>query len=187
MKRFVLAGFLGLIAAPALAQHAGHGVAQPPNLQPYAGQQSRAVSSLSADDVQGFLEGRGMGLARSAELNGFPGPMHVLEHDKDLALSATQRARVKAVMDDMKAKGRVLGQRYVDAEKAVDDAFRAKAGAKRIAARVAAANRILGDIRMAHLAAHLEITPLLTAAQLTKYAELRGYAGGRHDPSTHKN
>jgi LTXXQ motif family protein len=192
MNRLGLVIALTVATTPALAQHAGHGAppapaAQAPTAQPYAGQQARNISSLSPEDVQGFLDGRGMGLAKPAELNGFPGPMHVLEHDKDLALTDAQRAKVKASMDAMKAKARALGKRYVEAEKAVDDAFRANAGAQRIAARVVVANKLLGDIRMAHLAAHLEITPLLSAQQRSKYAELRGYTGGAHDPSKHKH
>jgi hypothetical protein len=56
---------------------AGAGLAQ--HLQPYAGQQDRAIAGLSADEVKAFLDGRGMGLAKPAEVNGYPGPMHVLE------------------------------------------------------------------------------------------------------------
>jgi Spy/CpxP family protein refolding chaperone len=179
-----------IVATPALAQHAGHGQ-QPqgttlPAAPPYAGQDTRVITSLSADDIEGYRAGRGMGLAKPAELNGFPGPMHVLELGKDLALTDAQRAKVQAVMDSMKAKGRALGEKYVAAELAVDAAFRS--GAKRdvIAKTVAAAGRLLTEIRLAHLNAHLEITPLLSKEQRTKYAELRGYGSG-HDPSKHKN
>ena len=37
------------------------------------------IKSLSQDDQSALLAGRGMGLARPAELNGYPGPAHVLE------------------------------------------------------------------------------------------------------------
>ena len=50
------------------------------------------MASLSDEDVQGFLDGRGMGLAKSAELNGHPGPMHVLELAEELKLTAEQRS-----------------------------------------------------------------------------------------------
>jgi hypothetical protein len=49
------------------------------NAQPYAGQQSRAIKALSQDEVRQYLEGAGLGYAKAAELNRYPGPMHVLE------------------------------------------------------------------------------------------------------------
>jgi Spy/CpxP family protein refolding chaperone len=170
-----LACALGATLTLAQAQHHGgkqHKAAAPP----YAGQQTRAVASLSDEDVQGFLDGRGMGLAKSAELNGHPGPMHVLELAQELRLTAEQRERVKAAFDRMKAKARQLGEAYVRAERAVDQAFKSgTADAAEVAARVAEANRLLGEVRLAHLAAHIEITPLLTTEQRARYAELRGY------------
>src|SRR5947208_295022 len=45
---------------------------------PYAGQQARSIKSLSAEDVAALLKGEGMGMAKAAELNGYPGPVHVL-------------------------------------------------------------------------------------------------------------
>src|SRR5687767_11125254 len=46
---------------------------------PYVGQEDRAIKALDAKDVDGLLAGSGMGYAKAAELNGYPGPMHVLE------------------------------------------------------------------------------------------------------------
>jgi hypothetical protein len=178
MKRTIaLAGLSIALISAAIAQHP-HGHGHRPSAQPYAGQQTRAITSLSQEEVDGYLAGAGMGLARAAELNGFPGPMHVLELDRELALDETQRQRVKAAMDAVKAKTRALGAKYVEAEKAVDDAFRANAPRDVIAAKVADAGRLLAEIRQAHLDAHLEITPLLSETQRKRYTELRGYAGG---------
>lgn len=144
--------------------------------QPYAGQQARAISTLTEQELQGFLDGRGMGLARPAEVNGFPGPMHVIELSGPLQLSEDQLHRVRAVYERMKAKATELGKQYVNAERAVDAAFKAKGGdAGEVAARVAEASRLLAEIRLAHLNAHIEITPLLTPGQLARYADLRGY------------
>jgi len=39
---------------------------------PYAGQQARSIKALSADDVAALLKGEGMGMAKAAELNGYP-------------------------------------------------------------------------------------------------------------------
>jgi Spy/CpxP family protein refolding chaperone len=184
----VCASALVLVATVALAQshHRQHHKA--PTAQPYAGQQTRIVASLSDDEVKSFLDGRGMGLAKSAELNGHPGPMHVLELAEALKLTPEQRRLVKDSFDRMQAKAKALGEAYIKAEKAVDDAFKAgPAKASEVSALVAEANRLLGEVRLSHLLAHVEITPLLTPEQRTRYAELRGYAGGTaHEPHKHK-
>lgn len=175
---------LAVAATAALAQtHPG----DEHRAQPYAGQQTREVASLSLDEQQGFLLGRGMGLARSAELNGYPGPMHVLELDEALGLTAEQRRRVQEAFDRMKAKATELGAKYLAAEKALDAAFKSgSADEATVAALVAEANRLLGEVRLSHLAAHVEIAPLLTPQQRARYAHLRGYAGGSgHDKHKH--
>lgn len=165
---------VALAGGVVLAQHHAHTPALP-----YAGQQARTVTSLSPEELSGFLEGRGMGLAKAAELNGYPGPMHLLELEKELGLTADQRREVELTLQRMKARAADLGRRYVEAERAVDAAFRAEgADPAVIAARVAEANRLLGEVRLAHLNAHLEVTPLLTPRQRARYAELRGYRGG---------
>ncbi len=53
---------------------------------PYAGEQSRSIKSLSKEDVADYIDGKGMGFAKAAELNGYPGPKHVLELAEQLAL-----------------------------------------------------------------------------------------------------
>ena len=45
----------------------------------YAGEQGRQIKALSAEAVSQYLSGAGMGYAKSAELNHFPGPLHALE------------------------------------------------------------------------------------------------------------
>ena len=48
---------------------------------PYSGEEKRAVKALSDDDLKNYLEGNGMGFAKAAELNGVPGPKHILENE----------------------------------------------------------------------------------------------------------
>ena len=47
--------------------------------QPYVGLQSRTIKALSAEQIADLRAGRGMGFALPAELNGYPGPLHVIE------------------------------------------------------------------------------------------------------------
>jgi len=91
-----------LFAAFALSLAAGVVAAQghsPQGHSPYAGQHARQLKALSDDEVRQLLEGAGMGYARAAELNGYPGPMHVLELADKLGLSAQQREETRRLMD----------------------------------------------------------------------------------------
>lgn len=60
--------------------------------QPYAGLQSRSIKALSDEQLADLRAGRGMGLALLAELNGYPGPLHVIELADPLGRSARPNA-----------------------------------------------------------------------------------------------
>ncbi|MFZ5963085.1 hypothetical protein ACOXXX_09060 [Thalassococcus sp. BH17M4-6] len=153
--------------------------------QPYAGQDQRAIASLSEQDIEALLAGRGWGFAKAAELNGYPGPSHVLDLAPDLGLSDDQRAQVQAVFDAMQAEARVLGAEYVAAEAALDRGFaEGVIDAETLTDLTADAARIEAQLRAVHLAAHLETAPILTRHQTMLYNQARGYgdAGhGQHD------
>jgi Spy/CpxP family protein refolding chaperone len=171
----------------ALSQTAGHGSHRvAPNSNSYAGQDARSVTSLSADEVKDYLAGKGMGLAKPAELNGFPGPAHVLELADALGLTPDQRLAVERSKERMLVRAKSAGERYVSAEMAVDAIMRSREPKSAdVAARLAAADAVRAEIRMAHIEAHLEITPLLSAEQRMKYAELRGYSAVAASPHKH--
>ena len=94
---------------------------------PYAGQQDRPIKALSTADVNDLMTGQGLGLAKAAELNGYPGPAHVLEHAAALALSEQQRRATEALMQSHKSRARSLGAELVNAERSLDEAFARKA------------------------------------------------------------
>lgn len=89
-----------LLLAFSGAMHAQH--------QPYAGQHERELKALSVEEVNQYTAGAGMGYAKSAELNHFPGPMHVLELAEPLKLTAAQyrlshletHRRMRALLSD---------------------------------------------------------------------------------------
>jgi hypothetical protein len=66
---------------------------------PYAGQQARAIKALSDDDIAALRNGEGIGMAKAAELNGYPGPMHVLTLAKQLGLTDGQQRQVIAIFE----------------------------------------------------------------------------------------
>jgi Spy/CpxP family protein refolding chaperone len=133
-----------------------------------------ATSALSAEAVQQLLNGEGMGLAKPADMNGYAGPKHVLELKAELALTPAQERQVEAVRQRMLGTARQLGQRIVDAERSLDAAFKDGGLTEaQLAARVAGIATLQGDLRLAHLQAHLETKPILSDAQTRKYYELR--------------
>ena len=174
-SRIVAAAAALLLAhAPALAQ-----AVAPAPAQPYAGQHARAITTLSQADVKQLLAGGGWGLAKPAEFNGYPGPAHVLELADKLDLSPQQKKRVELIFKRMQMRAKSLGQRYVDAEAALDNVFKSGAAYNTgaLQTQLRDAERQRSELRRAHLLAHVETTPILTEAQRTKYAELRGYVG----------
>src|ERR1700730_6323137 len=169
----VLASFI-LAASPALAQ------------SPYAGMQARSIKSLSEQQVADLSAGRGMGLALAAELNGYPGPLHVLELADKLDLSADQRTRVKTLFDSMKQEALPLGAKLIEQEADLDRQFAnhtvTPASLKSATAAIAATQ---GELRETHLKYHLTTVAVLTDDQRKQYAELRGYGDHGGSPMQH--
>jgi hypothetical protein len=143
---------------------------------PYAGQQSRSIKALSEQEVADYLSGKGMGFAKAAELNGSPGPAHVLELADQLALSPAQRNRTEQVFGRMQAQARELGVMLVEEERRLDASFAAKTVSRdSLAAAMHSIATIQSEIRAAHLQAHLEEAEILTENQKAQYGQLRGY------------
>ncbi len=146
---------------------------------PYAGLQTRPIKALSDQQVADLKAGRGMGLALAAELNGYPGPSHLLELAVQLGLSDDQRSRIQGLFEAMKAETIPIGERLISEEKTLDALFATRtATVDAIAAATAAIGDTQAKLRAAHLKYHLSTVELLQPSQLQRYAELRGYAAG---------
>jgi Spy/CpxP family protein refolding chaperone len=157
----------------AAAQQHGHSL--------YAGLETREIKTLSETDLEELRRGAGWGLALAAELNGIPGPAHLLELQDELGLSADQMSAIEAIFEDMQAEAREAGVRFIDAEAAIEAAFReGDLDPERLRALIGAAAEARAELRFIHLSRHLETQPLLTAEQVARYNELRGY--GVADP-----
>ena len=169
------AALLCLLGAAPVALAAG------PARSPYAGEQRREIKALSGKDVQDLLAGRGMGLAKSAELNRYPGPAHVLELSDRLGLSAEQKARTKSVFDAMDARARALGKALVEREAELDRLFASREISRAtLESSLAEISKLQDELRRVHLEAHLAQTDILTQGQVAAYVELRGYGGMDH-------
>jgi Spy/CpxP family protein refolding chaperone len=117
-----------------------------------------------------------MGLARAAELNHYPGPKHVLAHAGELQLTPDQRSRTQEAFDRMHADAVALGSKLVDAERELDALFSGgKADRAKLGELVSRVATLQGEVRLAHLSAHLAMRDILTPAQIAQYDRLRGY------------
>ena len=156
------------LIAPAMAQ----------SPSPHAGETARAVKALSAEETRDLLEGRGMGLAKAADLNRYPGPSHILELATQLGLSEADTAAVRKVFEAMRIEARALGAEIVAAEGELDRLFaHGHAGTATVESLTAKIGALQGKLRAVHLKAHLFVRPMLTAETVARYDVLRGYAG----------
>ena len=166
-----------------------HGTAtQQPS--PYSGQQTREIKALSPAQTQDLLAGKGMELAKAAELNGYPGPMHVLELADLLRLTPEQRTTTSQLLTQHKAEARAIGSQLVAAERELDSAFKTQeAKAEDIKRLTQQIGTLQAALRNAHLQTHLLQTRLLSPQQVAHYVALRGYGGASsshsHQELTH--
>lgn len=158
--------------AQAVEHH--HAVATP--LSPYAGEQTRDIKALSKTDVSNLMGGAGAGYAKAVELNGYPGPMHVLELARRLRLTDEQRAASEKLLKDHKQEARDIGAMIVATERQLDVSFAKKnITVERLSALTREIATLQASLRNSHLQAHLRQTALLRPEQVSAYQTLRGY------------
>ena len=174
----VISGLM-FVNAEVRAQHAGH--AGPHN--PYAGFERREIKSLSDSDLEELKRGGGWGMALAAELNGAPGPAHLLELKEQIGLTTEQIVQIERIFADMKQDAIAAGARFIEAENALETAFLA-GGLSNDVLRVLIgdAERARAELRFIHLSRHLSTPLLLSREQIARYNQLRGYGA---DPCAH--
>lgn len=146
---------------------------------PYVGQEKREIKALSEGDIEGYLTGQGMGFAKAAELNHYPGPKHVLDLAEELRLSKEQLDRTKETYNKMHKEAVSIGRQIVEKETFLDNSFASQKIDERSLLEMALEiARFQGELRAVHLKAHLEMKEILSPQQIDRYDELRGYQGG---------
>jgi Spy/CpxP family protein refolding chaperone len=142
----------------------------------HAGHHEAGSASLAEAEVAGLLSGAGMGQALAAELNGYPGPKHVVELASELELSPEQLTAAQHLEQETQAKSKALGREIVDLERALDGAFASGAiDEERLSKMVDEIGRLRAALRLNHLSAHLKMADMLSTEQRQRYSELRGY------------
>lgn len=143
----------------------------------YAGEEKRSIKGLSSDDIAELRRGGGWGLAKTAELNGVPGPAHLLEMKNQIPLSDDQILAIDEIYKQMKTQAILQGERLIALEGELERLFRSGSvtqdGLRSSLNRIAEART---QLRFTHLATHLKTSDILTRAQIGKYNELRGYS-----------
>lgn len=171
MKSLIVALLTVVLPFPALAQ------GEHMHSSPYAGQQLREIKSLSAEDIAELEEGGGWGLAKAAELNGMPGPSHVLKMKHELGLTADQAASTRRILDRMREDSIAEGRNLIARETALEVGFRKRSiSPKSLQERIREIETSRSNLRYIHLSAHLDMLGVLKEEQVKLYNDLRGYS-----------
>ena len=166
--------FVGLVALFSFANVAS---ANPPS--PYAGEERREIKSLSPQEIGDYLAGKGMGLAKAAELNGYPGPAHVLLPRRS---SSAERKPARRIYSSACRKTPLVGPPLIDGGNGQAVCLRTVTP-ETLNASLSASARFKRSSAISGGAPTQ--TQILTPAQTAKYVELRGYGGDRLDTGQH--
>jgi Spy/CpxP family protein refolding chaperone len=170
------------IAVPARA------VGQHTLLSPYHKQHTSEIRGLSAEEIEDLLAGRGMGLARAAELNGYPGPRHVLDviEAGQVSLTEEQARAVRVLFEQMSQEARRLGGLIFQEEHELEAAFAQGAiDEAQLRTRVERIAALRGELRLVHLRTHVATRALLSEEQILHYNQVRGYSTEGHRKQGH--
>jgi Spy/CpxP family protein refolding chaperone len=143
----------------------------------YAGEEKREIKSLSETDIEELINGKGWGLAKAAELNGVPGPAHLLEMKDEIDLSDKQVRAIENLYKKMMQEAIPLGLELIQLERELNNHFANKTITYELLGvlleRVA---QVQKKLRYVHLSTHLKTPNILTPEQIALYNKLRGYS-----------
>jgi hypothetical protein len=161
----------------------------------YAGEEKREIKSLSATDIEELQNGKGWGLAKAAELNGVPGPVHLLEMREEIDLSAEQIRAIEDIYSKMKQEAVPLGLELIELERELNNHFTNRTITDELLRQILQKiSQVHGQLRYVHLSAHLKTPDILKSEQIALYNKLRGYSSNDpcenvpkgHDPTMWK-
>ena len=143
------------------------------------------IRGIDPQTIEGYLNGAGLGLALPAELNGYPGPRHILDLAQELSLTSEQAAQVQALFDQMEPEAIALGKEILAAEGNLEQAFREQTiQEKSLSTQLTTLGDLQGQLRFVHLRTHLATIDILSPHQIVQYNTLRGY---EEMPTDHQN
>lgn len=147
-----------------------------PTLSTYGSLLDSEVRGIDPATIDGYLTGKGLGLALPAELNGYPGPRHVLDLADDLALSGEQTEQIQVLFDEMQSQAIELGEQFLTEEAKLEEAFREQTiDDNFLQEQLKIISDLQAQLRYVHLRTHLATIHILSAHQIATYNQLRGY------------
>ena len=151
----------------------------PSLLSPYTGEETREIRTLSEEDIRQLENGEGWGLAKAAELNGLPGPVHLLEivDRGEMHLNADQLVRIRDLYQEMKDRAIPVGLKLIEQERDLNNRFAeeeiAEIELRRLLTQI---GETTAELRYIHLSTHLETFRVLSLQQIEAYNRIRGYS-----------
>ena len=143
----------------------------------YAGEEKRKIKSLSETDIEELKNGKGWGLAKAAELNGLPGPVHLLEMKEEIHLSAKQIRVIEVLYKKMKQEAIPLGLELIDLERELNNHFSNRTITDELLGLLLERiGQVQKKLRYVHLSTHLKTPNILAPEQITLYNKICGYS-----------
>ena len=150
---------------------------QHPHTSEYTGQEMQTIKSLSPKDIAELKRGGEWGLAKAAELNGLPGPVHLLEMREEFHLNDAQVTEITKIYNEMKSQAIQQGERLIALELELENHFQNRTiNNTLLRSSLDAIEEVRKELRYIHLSAHLATPEILSEKQIEKYNELRGYS-----------
>ena len=116
-------------------------------------------------------------MAKAAELNGLPGPAHLLEMKEGIDLNAEQVRAIENSYKRMKRQAIPLGHELIELERQLNDHFANRTisddSLRKLLQKI---SQVYAKLRFVHLSTHLKTPEILTPEQITLYNKLRGYS-----------
>lgn len=145
---------------------------------PYSGEELRAIKSLSEKEIEQYQSGAGMGLAKAAELNHYPGPRHILENADSLDITSEQKIVLEQIFETMRSEAVAIGEQIIEKEKFLNAEFeKGTITESRLKQLTESIGMLQAHLRFVHLRAHVSAKKLLSKHQLLRYDLIRGYGG----------
>ena len=151
--------------------------ASPSYKSKYAGEEKREIKSLSEADIEELKNGEGWGLAKAAELNGVPGPAHLLEMKDEINLSTEQVRVIEDLYQKMKQAAIPLGLELIGLERELNNHFADRTITDELLDELLdKIAQVRKKLRYVHLSTHLKTPSILTPEQIALYNQMRGYS-----------
>ena len=179
---------LGIITACSNQSSTPAEQATTPTSSPYRDLLDSEIRGLADQTIEEYLTGKGMGLALPAELNGYPGPRHLLDLADDLELTSEQTAQIQALFDEMQPQAIALGKEILTAEATLEEDFRQQTiDNNSLESQLQTIATLQAQLRFVHLNTHLATVEILSPHQITLYNSLRGYSDMPMDHNQHQH